>query len=131
MKNIVYRLTLITGLLVAPLALSAKTFEDAYLAAYRGRTDMPVPVKIVNPVVSETYVGRTVRVEFTLSTAGIPSNITTQDDVPASLRNTLTAAVAQWRFAAPVRDGKPVASRVILPVRIVDGLDDATVAAAN
>ena len=35
------------GFLAAPLALSAKSTERAYVESYRGRTDIPVPVSVV------------------------------------------------------------------------------------
>lgn len=120
MKNIVYRLTLIIGLLAAPLALSAKSPEETYLAQYRGRTDMPVPVKIVTPNVEGKFAGRKVQVEFNLDAAGVPQNITTTTPAPAQLVAELSEAVAQWRFEPRALNGKATSTRVILPLTIVD-----------
>ncbi|MDI1319363.1 MAG: hypothetical protein PSW75_04105 [bacterium] len=38
----------------------------------------------------------------------------------------VAAAVAQWKFAPALVDGKPVARKVVLPVNIVDSLDNAS-----
>ena len=120
MKNIVYRLTLITGLFAA-LALRATPLEQAYLAQYRGRTDLPVPVKIVAPTVAHEFTGFKVRVEFSVDEAGIPRHVTLDRPAPAKLAEELTAAVGQWRFQPLVRGGQPVSSRVVLPLTIEDG----------
>ena len=121
MKNIVYRLTLIISLFVAPLALSAKSPEQAYLEQYRGSTNLPVPVKIVAPDVENEFAGQTVHVEFTLDAAGVPTNITTTEAVPAKLAGELTAAVSKWRFQPLATKEQTKPAHIILPVTIVDG----------
>ncbi len=120
MKNIVYRLTLIISLSVAPLALSAKSTEQAYLEQYRGNTSIPVPVKIVTPDVDREFAGQTVHVEFHLDASGIPTAITTTEAVPAKLAGELTAAVAKWRFQPLAAKDAAKGAHVILPVVIVD-----------
>jgi TonB family protein len=121
MKNIVYRLSLIIGLLVAPLAFAAKTPEQAYLDSYRGRTDMPVPVKIVSPAIDPDFAGQTVRVEFIVDEAGVPQHITVARQTPLALAEAVTSAVGQWRFQPLSRSGQHVPTRMVLPVSVVSG----------
>jgi hypothetical protein len=118
----VSKLILLISLLAAPLALLAKTPEEAYLESYKDRTDTPVPVKVVTPEVSSGYVGTAVKLEFTIDGAGLPKDIIVLDAVPADLAKSLTTAVAGWKFQPLVRDGKAISTKVVLPVRIVDGL---------
>ncbi len=120
----VSKLILITGLLAAPFALRAETTEKAYVDSYRGRTpaETPVPVKVVAPRVESDYAGLSVKLAFTIDETGAPKDITVLDtkSVPADLGATLADAVAKWKFTPLVRDGKAVASKVVLPVNITD-----------
>jgi TonB family protein len=121
MKNIVYRLSLIIGLLVAPLAFAAKTTEQAYVDTYRGRTDMPVPLKVVTPSVDADFAGQTVQVEFTVDASGVPQHITIARQTPVALAEALTSAVGHWRFQPLTRNGQAVPAHMVLPVRIMSG----------
>lgn len=127
----VSKLIMLISLLAAPLALLAKTPEEAYLESYKNRTDMPVPVKVVTPTVAADYAGTAVKLEFTIDGTGLPKDITVLDSVPVDLAKTLTTAVAGWKFQPLIRGGKAVATKVVLPVRIVDGLGYASVFAVN
>lgn len=131
MKSVTTKLILSLGLLAAPLALSAKSPEDAYLESYSGRTDMPVPVKVVTPSIEAGFAGQTVNLEFVIDEAGLPRNISVQEKVSRSLAAELTSSVAQWKFVPLKRDGKAVSSRVILPMKIVDEVSSAAKFAAN
>lgn len=122
----VSKLILITGLLAAPLALSAKSLETAYVESFRGRTDMPVPTKVVTPEVGSEYTGSSVSLAFIVDETGTPRNITVPEATPAELARTLTAAVAKWKFDPLVKDGKAVKSKVVLPMLIVDEMTKAT-----
>jgi TonB family protein len=128
----VSKLILITGLLAAPLALSAKSLETAYVESFRGRTDMPVPIKVVSPTgVGSEYTGTSVSLAFIVDETGTPTNITVPEATPAELARTLTAAVAKWKFEPLVKDGKAAKSKVVLPMLIVDDLTAATKLAAQ
>lgn len=130
MKNTT-KLVLSLGLIAAPLALSAKSLEQTYLESYAGRTDMPVPLTVVKPVVPADYAGLTVELEFTIDATGRPGGITARNSADADLVETLSRALAKWTFEPLRRDGRVVATRVVLPVRIVDGLSSAKRFAAN
>jgi len=125
------KLILSLGLLAAPLALSAKSPEEAYLESYNGRTDLPVPVKVVTPSVDAEHVGKTVNLEFVIDAAGLPQKITVRENVSRDLANELTSTVAKWKFVPLKREGKAVSARVVLPMQIVDDLHTAAKLAVN
>jgi TonB family protein len=126
------KIILSLGLLLAPFALTAKTPEAAYVESYHGRTDIPVPVSVVMPEVSSRFAGHEVKVEFVVDTAGKPTLIAS--DTPSADSELVAAvlnAVEQWQFAPALAEGKPVARKVVLPVRIVDDLGTLSRFAAN
>jgi len=121
------KLALSLGLLVVPLALLAKSPEKAYVDAYQGRSGIPVPVSVVMPEVASRFAGEKVVLEFVVDPTGKPTLIaSTTPGADAELVASVTAAVAQWKFAPVLVDGKPVARKVVLPVNIVDSLDNAS-----
>ena len=123
------KLALSLGLLVAPLALLAKTPEKAYVESYRGRTDIPVPIAVVTPALDSRFAGRQVILEFVVDATGKPMLISSATPgADTELVAAVTAAVAQWKFAPALVDGLPVAKKVVLPVNIVDSFDKAAVA---
>ena len=118
------KLALSLGLLVAPLALLARSPEKAYVESYHGRTDIPVPISVVMPEVESRYSGQQVMLEFVVDTAGKPTLITSvSSKADAGLVASVTSAVAQWHFAPALVNGVPVARKVALPVNIVDSFD--------
>ena len=122
MKNINMLVKLVALLAVGATASFAKgpAAAQAYIESYQGRTDIPVPVKVVTPRVNTSQAGQTVEVEFLVDTAGAPHNIhvlsATDDALGMSVRN----AVKYWKFAPARPNGEPVAMKVMLPVVIVD-----------
>ena len=76
-------LVLSVVLLAAPLTLGAMSLERAYIESYRGRTDIPVPIKVVSPDVDSEYAGTTVELVFTVGPAGAPQNIEVRTPVTA------------------------------------------------
>lgn len=124
MKN-VHKLILATGVLAAQLAFGSETAEQAYVASYQGRTDLPVPVEVVKPVVPPLHGGRTVSVQCVVDESGTPRQVAVcdRDSVDRDLTMAVVAAVVQWRFQPLRRDGVAVATRVIIPFKIVDDLD--------
>jgi len=121
----VQKLILVTGLLLAPFALLAKSPEQVYVESYRGRTDLPAPTSVVKPSVPAEFAGRTVVLEFVVDAAGIPRDISVKGDdpIPTRLLTPVVDAVARWKFTPLRRAGVAVASKVILPLRIMDEFD--------
>lgn len=123
------KLALSLGLLVAPLALLAKSPEKAYVEAYRGRTDIPAPIAVVTPAVESRFAGQQVTLEFVVDATGKPMLISSATPgADAELVAAVSAAVAQWKFSPALVAGLPVAKKVVLPVNIVDSFDKSAVA---
>jgi len=99
---------------------SAKTLEQSYLDNCRKDPGIPVPVSVVSPQVDAGDIGETVEVEFTVNTAGKPSGISVLSSKDGALSEAVVTAVKQWQFKPATKDGAPVATKVILPVRVVD-----------
>ncbi len=115
------KIVLSLGLLLAPLALLAKSQETAYVESYHGRSDIPVPISVVTPEVDSRFAGQQVVLEFVVDTTGKPAQIaSTTPGADAELVTAVLAAVEKWQFAPALADGKPVARKVALPVKIVD-----------
>ena len=123
------KLALSLGLLVAPLALLAKSPEKAYVESYRGRTDIPAPIAVVTPALDSRFAGQQVTLEFVVDATGKPMLISSATPgADAELVAAVSAAVAQWKFSPALVDGLPVAKKVVLPVNIVDSFDKSAVA---
>ena len=102
-----------------PFAASAKTLEQSYIESCRKGTDIPVPIAVVSPDVSAYDIGQTVQVEFVVDTAGHTSGINIKSSSDRDLAEAVVDAVKQWRFTPAQRNGAPVATKVVLPVRVV------------
>jgi len=63
--------------------------------------------------------------EFVVDAAGIPRDISVKGDdpIPTRLLTPVVDAVARWKFTPLRRAGVAVASKVILPLRIMDEFD--------
>jgi len=121
------KIVLSLGLLLAPFALRANSLETAYVESYHGRSDIPVPVSVVMPEVESRFAGQQVMIEFTVDPTGKPTQIaSTTPDADGELVSAVLAAVEKWQFAPALADGKPVAMKVALPVKIVGRFEAAT-----
>ena len=109
------------GALLASFA-SAKTDEQSYIETCRKDPGTPVPLAVVTPSVGPEYNGSTVQLEFIVDTTGKPAAFSVKSTPDDILAAAVMAAVKQWRFAPAEVDGKPVATKVLLPVKIVDDL---------
>ena len=109
---------------------SAKSLEQTYLDNCRKDSNIPVPISVVSPQVDFATAGESVEVEFTVSTAGKPSNISVLSSKDFALSDAVVNAVKQWQFKPAQKDGAPVATKVILPVRVVN-TEDSNRFAAN
>ena len=100
---------------------SAKSLEQTYLDNCRKDPGVPIPISVVSPQVdSGTIPGESVEVEFTVNTTGKPSNISVLSSKDYALSDAVVTAVKQWQFKPAQKDGAPVATKVILPVRVVN-----------
>jgi periplasmic protein TonB len=113
-------LLLSLGLLL-PFAASAKTLEQSYIESCRKGPGIPTPIAVVSPHVVPEDIGQTVLVGFVVDTTGRPLDVTVQSDSNRALASAAVNAVKKWRFTPAQKNGAPVATRVILPIRVVDG----------
>jgi len=99
----------------APLAFGLTTTE-AYIKSYSGRTDIPVPVKVVEPLADRSLVGAEAQVEFLVDASGVPHDIEILSATNARFAANVTEAVSHWKFAPAKSNGVAVPTKVVLPL---------------
>jgi len=119
MKTVTKLAVLLSLAAFAPFA-SAKSPEQAYLETCRKDPGVPVPVAVVSPSVGAGYVGLAVEIEFTVDTKGIPTELKVTSAADATLAGAIVDAVKQWRFTPAQVNGSAIATKVVLPIKIVD-----------
>jgi TonB family protein len=102
------------------VAASASTPEQAYVESCRKEPGVPVPVTVVSPSVGPEYNGGSVQLEFVVDAEGKPAEFSIKSASDDVLATAVVKAVKQWRFLPAEINGKPVATKVALPVKIVD-----------
>ena len=131
MKNI-RKLALLLSLgALLPVAASAKTLEQSYIDSCRKGPGIPVPIAVVAPDVGGFDVGQAVQVEFVVDTTGHTSDVTIKTASDRDLAAAVVDAVKQWQFTPAQRNGAPVATKVILPVRVVAAGKSGSILALN
>lgn len=101
-----------------PLAVSAKSAEEAYVETSLKSPGVPVPVAVVKPSVSPEYAGAQIDVTFTVDAQGTPTQLAVVSSPDARLAKVVMDAVKKWRFTPAQKNGTAVAKKVVLPVRI-------------
>ena len=102
------------------VAAPASTPEQAYVESCRKDPGVPVPVTVVSPTVGPEFNGGSVQLEFVVGVDGKPAEISIKSATDDVLATAVVKAVKQWRFLPAESNGQPVATRVALPVKIVD-----------
>ncbi len=105
---------------LAGAAAYATDSEQAYLDSCRKEPGVPVPVTVVSPTVGPEYNGASVQLEFLVDADGKPAAFSIKSATDDVLATAVVKAVKQWRFLPAEVDGKPIATKVALPVKIVD-----------
>lgn len=118
MKRISNLMLILMAGLVLGSAAYATTVEEAYIASYHGRSDIPVPISVVSPDVSKEFAGTKVVMTFVVETDGMPRDIAAVGKVDPELADVLTEALRDWVFKPALVDGKAVATKVALPIII-------------
>jgi TonB family protein len=121
MKIATFVKVLVSTLVLAGSAFAASSPTD-YVASYKGRTDIPVPLAVVVPEADE-YSEGTVTLEFVVNAQGKPEGISVKAGSDFSLADAATSAVAKWKFEPKKLNGQAVAAKVVLPVRFVVSAD--------
>ncbi|WP_414660910.1 energy transducer TonB [Horticoccus sp. 23ND18S-11] len=120
MKAVRKLVVLLTVGLLPIVAASASTPEATYLETCRKDPGVPVPVSVVSPTVGPEFNGGAVFLEFVVDAAGKPAEFSIKSTTDELLATAVVKAVKQWRFLPAEIDGKAVATKVALPVRIID-----------
>ena len=107
---------------------SATTLEQTYLDTCRKDPGIPVPISVVAPTVGSEFSGSSLDVEFVVDQSGKPENLSVKSAADSTLTAAVLDAVKQWKFKPAERDGAPVATKVVLPVRVVSPIDGSTFA---
>jgi protein TonB len=102
------------------VAASASALEQAYLESCRKDPGVPVPVAVVSPTVGPEFGGGSVHLEFVVGVDGKPAEFSIKSATDDVLATEVIKAVKQWRFLPAELDGKPVATKVALPVKVVE-----------
>ena len=112
--------TLAGGLLCSAVVSSAAVvLSDLTLST--AQDAVPAPVKIVNPTgILPSHRGEIVRLSLTIDEAGLPHNVHFISGRDPNLAEHLLPAVAQWKFTPAMKNGRAVATEVVLPIQLVD-----------
>lgn len=110
---------LIVGVVPAVFA-TALTPESAYLESCLKQPGVPVPIAVVSPIVGSEFSGGSVQLEFVVDADGKPSAFSVRSATDKALATAVVRAVKKWRFQPAFANGVPVATKVMLPVSIVD-----------
>jgi periplasmic protein TonB len=120
MKAVKKLVVLLSVGLLPVVAASAASPEQAYLESCRKEPGVPVPVSVVAPTVGPEFNGSVVQLEFVVDAQGKPAQFSVKSAPDNALARTVVEAVKQWRFKPAESNGQPVATKVVLPVKIVD-----------
>lgn len=122
----VHKLVILLSLGILPAFVSAKSLEETYLETCQKGPGVPVPVAVVSPSVSSAFAGSTVELEFVVDSTGKPADLIVKSTPDKSLGSDVVDAVKQWRFLPAKLNGVPVATKVSLPVKIVESAPGGT-----
>lgn len=120
MKAVKKLVLLLSAGALASVVASAATPERAYLESCRKAPGVPVPVRVVTPLVGPEFIGATVQLQFVVDAQGRPVDVSVQSSPDRELGLQVVDAVKQWRFQPAEVDGKAVATKVALPVNIIE-----------
>lgn len=119
-KNTLRAAIVAAGLLSASFA-SAALADDSVVTASAASYTAPMPVKIVAPSgIPRRFRNETIRLSLTIDESGRPRNIELLSGRDAALVRHLLPAVAQWKFSPAIKNGRAVATEVVLPIELVD-----------
>lgn len=120
MKNVNKLVALLSLGALVPFAASAKTLEQAYLESCKKAPGVPVPVSVVAPEVSSYDIGQQVEIVFVVDATGHATDVSVKSGTDSDLAEAAVDAVKQWRFAPAHLNGAPVATKCVLPIRVVE-----------
>jgi len=119
-----------TSQLISGAALAVGLFSSSAFAYVEQPTPWPQTPRADRPVVSKAvmptglptrYEGATVEVAFTVDATGQPRNIQLLQESDSRLIKRLVLAISQWRFTPAQKNGVPVSTRVVMPLKLLAG----------
>jgi len=116
--------TVIAALLAGVLSVSSfgSVIAGPAPASASEKLEAPVPVKVVNPTgIFRRHLDATVMLSLTVDATGHPRDIKLLRGSDNNLTEKLLPVVAQWRFTPAKKNGVPVATRIKLPLQLVEG----------
>jgi len=120
MKAVKQLVLLLSAGALASVVAPAATPEREYLQSCRKAPGVPVPIRVVTPLVGPEFIGAKVELQFVVDPQGRPVGISVLSSPDRELGLQVVDAVKQWRFQPAEIEGKPVATKVALPVNIID-----------
>ena len=112
-----------TSLMLSLCLFVSSTFAAVPAAKpVAGRDDFspPVPLSVTPPIrPSAGYENAIVTVKLVVDARGLPQHVETVGLIPVETRELVESAVKQWTFRPATRNGVPVSTHVILPLKLV------------
>jgi TonB family protein len=119
-----YRNLLVASLLGGSLSTAAFATTTTAHSQTAAAFVAPAPAAVVHPTgLPQSYKDATVTLALTIDETGRPRDIKIMRDENENLAKKLLSAVAQWQFTPARKNGVAVATRVILPLKLVEGAD--------
>ena len=109
---------ILAGGIVSTSALAS--VETASVWPQTAQAGKPTVTKVVNPTrLPQSAEGATVKVAFTVDANGQPRDIRLLSPADPYLTQSLVTALSQWRFNPVQKDGVPVSTRVVMPLKLI------------
>jgi protein TonB len=119
--KVVHKLVVLLSVGALPVIASPMTsWERAYLESCRKEPGTPVPIAVVSPTLGPEFHGQSVQLEFVVDVDGKPGAFSIKSASDEMVAKAVVEAVKQWRFLPAEINGKPVATKVALPVNVVN-----------
>jgi hypothetical protein len=110
------------GLLAASALSAGVVIADATSA--HAEFTAPAPAMVVAPMnIPRDYQDTTIRISLRVDEQGRAHYVDLLDGRDPRLVRHLLPVIAQWQFKPAMKDGRPVAVNVVLPLRLVDRAD--------
>jgi len=101
----------------------ATTAEAHAQVAHAAAFEAPAVAKLVSPIgLSRRFEGATVTLSLTVDASGRPSDIKVMSQGDGAFTRSVVAAVSQWQFTPAKKNGVAVATKVMIPVELVESL---------
>jgi TonB family protein len=119
-RHIVLATAILAGLVLSTSAFAASPAASSSSASAIN-FDAPVLSNVVAPIgLPRAFEGVTVTLSLTIDATGQPHNIKVVSRGDQDLAPYLVAAISQWQFTPARKNGVAVATKVLMPIELVD-----------